>query len=253
MITFNSLGKLGRLGNQLFQIASTIGIAEKNGIKYTLPNWSYSHFFKNQIPLNVINDLEVINEINFHYNEIMLQDKTKNYDLSGYFQSEKYFKESSDLILETFSLKDEIHNELKSKYSTILNNSCSIHVRRGDYVHLQGYHPVQPLDYYIESIKTIYGDNIENINFLIFSDDIEWCKSNIILPNTFHIEGNPDILDLFLMSMCNNNIITNSSFSWWSAWLNMNPQKIIVAPKKWFGEYKDCNTKDLIPNNWILI
>jgi hypothetical protein len=91
--------------------------------------------------------------------------------------------------------------------------------------------------------------------YIIFSDDISWCKENLsFLNNKIFIEGNTDFQDLYLMSKCKNNIIANSSFSWWGAWLNTNKDKIVIAPKKWFGiSNSHLDTSDLYCNNWVTI
>jgi hypothetical protein len=96
---------------------------------------------------------------------------------------------------------------------------------------------------------------VDSENILIFSDDINWCKNNLLIKNKniFFIEGNQDYIDLWLMSMCKNNIMANSTFSWWGAWLNKNPNKKVFVPRTWFGNMIKHNTKDLIPNTWIQI
>lgn len=264
MLTYINIGKFGRLGNQMFQVASTIGTAKKNGVPYSFPDWdcmytrkNYDSFFSNRLP-NLVQKTSVtfINENGFNYNDIKVPNDNKVYSLSGYFQSEKYFKNYREDIINYFSLNPDLENIILSKYGNILNNSCSIHIRRGDYLGQQNFHPIQSIDYYNNAIKELYGQDFEvikNINFLIFSDDINWCKNNIKLPNIHFIENNIDVIDLYLMSKCENNIIANSSFSWWGAWLNNNKNKKVVAPKKWFGSALNHNTSDLIPDEWIKI
>lgn len=264
MLTYINIGKFGRLGNQMFQIASTIGIAKKNNTEFSFPDWNcyytkknYNSFFSNSLP-KLINSspINTIQETGFNYNEIRIPTDNKLYNLSGYFQSEKYFKDYRDIIINYFSLKPEIEDTIFTKYGSILNNSCSVHIRRGDYLGQQNLHPVQTIEYYNNAIQKIYDNdlnNIKDVNFLVFSDDINWCKNNIKLPNIHYIENNLDIIDLYLMSKCDNNIIANSSFSWWGAWLNRNKNKKVIAPKKWFGQSLNHNTSDLIPDEWIKI
>jgi hypothetical protein len=105
------------------------------------------------------------------------------------------------------------------------------------------------MDYYRNAIAEFSDDT----RFLVFSDDIQWCKENFKGDNFHFIEGEKDYVDLYLMSLCNNNIIANSSFSWWGAWLNNTPNKKVIAPKQWFGKAKQLNTKDLIPETWIIL
>jgi hypothetical protein len=165
--------------------------------------------------------------------------------INGYFQSEKYFDKS--LVRSFLEPKQDIRQKLIYKYSKDLDKSVSIHVRRGDYLSIQDYHPVQTKEYYIKAISEFSSDSI----FFVFSDDISWCKDNLSEINCRCIEGQNDYEDMFLMSMCKHNIIANSSFSWWGAWLNNNPDKKVIAPKNWFGPSCPHNTKDLLPEIWM--
>jgi len=189
----------------------------------------------------------IFNEVGFEYNKIPYQ---PNMFMVGYFQSEKYFKHNRESILDLFSINSEIGHYIDEKYGYLLDsNSCSLHVRRGDYLSLPDYHPVCTMDYYRNAIAEFSDDT----RFLVFSDDIQWCKENFKGDNFHFIEGEKDYVDLYLMSLCNNNIIANSSFSWWGAWLNNTPNKKVIAPKQWFGKAKQLNTKDLIPETWIIL
>ena len=258
MVTFEKLGRNGRLGNQLFQIAATIGYSIKHELKTNIPTWfcSYtqknmSNYFKNKINQTdgrIYFDF-VYREISFDYYEIEYRNNLK-VNLDGYFQSEKYFENCKEEIRFYFTPDDEVLEKIKKKYKkSLIGNTCSVHIRRGDYVN----HPVHGVcdaNYYISSMELIKSKkNIDN--FLIFSDDIEWCKKNIIGDNISYIENNMDIEDLFLISLCNNHIISNSSFSWWGSWLCNYEDKIIIAPRRWFTEgsgmtYKDIHTKEMI-------
>jgi hypothetical protein len=148
-----------------------------------------------------------------------------------------------------FEIDEQTKNYLTEKYSDILfENTCSIHVRRGNYVERQDFHPLQSIDYYKQAISIIG----ENTLFLIFSDDIEWCESNLdFIKNKIFISGNLDYQDLYLMSMCNHNIIANSSFSWWGAWLNNHKDKKIIYPSLWFNNGPDSS--EIGGENWIKI
>ncbi len=144
-------------------------------------------------------------------------------------------------------------------------NICSIHVRRGDYVsigqtHPLNPHPLQSLEYYKEAIKIINADK-----YLVFSDDINWCKENFIGDNYIFVDNKissleNDIFEMQLMSTCKNNIIANSSYSWWAAYFNENKDKKVIAPKLWFGkDYINTITshddviQSIIPKDWIII
>ena len=246
-VTFSKLGSLGRIGNQLFQVASTIGIAKNRCQNAVFPEWPLAKYLKNPIDQSLTNPCNYIDyhEPNFHYTDVVFQ---LNQNLIGYFQSEKYFKHCEEAIRQQFEPADDILAKLRSKYGTLLDrNTCSIHVRRGDYVN-HYVHEVCGMDYYNSAIE--YMKPKVDV-FLVFSDDIGWCKE-IFKGNFIFVEGNEDMEDLFLMSMCKHNIITNSSFSWWGSWLNKNPGKIVIAPEKWFAD-GGRDIKDLIPDTWIKI
>lgn len=240
-----------RLGNQLFQIAAAVSLAESNNDEVSFPQWDYSKFFKGNFTHINSHSTNIWKEQGFHFTPIPY---SKNISINGYFQSEKYFIENESKIREIFTPKDEIVNTIKEKHSHLFdkNNLCAIHVRRGDYVNLQQHHPLQTLNYYIKATKKFPNDTL----FLIFSDDTNWCKENFPpLEEKFQvIEGQSDIEDFVMMSMCDHAIIGNSSFSWWSAWLNNNPNKIVCAPSQWFGPaYSHFDTKDLYCKDWIII
>ena len=252
-VTINCLGRSGRIGNQLFQAAATIAYAKENNLEPVF-NWyctytkkNMSSFFKHKVSNNLSNLKieERYSELDYTYNKI--PNKT-NVCLSGYFQSEKYFKQYENLIREYFEPNDQVKNKLLAKYGNLLNReTCAIHVRRGDYVNNQ-YHNVCDLEYYNKAI--IKMKELKHIdNFMVFSDDINWCKQN--LKGLTYIEGNLDIEDIFLMSMCNNFIISNSSFSWWGSWLSTNENKTIISPSKWFGKASTNNDKDVYREDMI--
>jgi hypothetical protein len=256
MITFTKPGDFGRLGNQLFQIASTIGIAIRNDQSFVFPVWAYSEYYKNPIPqierehlLNL--DLKLYDAtMPFHYQPVSLEGRY-DWDIRGYLQSEKYFKHCENTIREYFTLKDKHISYLKSKYKHLLEaNCCSISVRRGDYLQFQHYHPVLSMNYFNRSMARFPIDTI----YLVFSDDIDWCKSQFVSDQFFFIEEPSVVLSLHLMSFCRNNIIPNSTFGWWGAWLNEHSDKKVIAPSRWFGDgYADLDTKDLIPEQWLKI
>jgi len=263
MITFPQLGNLGRIGNQLFQIASTIGIAKSNNTQATFPSWPFDSFLENPLP-HAWSRPQCIFEENSTIPSF--PDQNVDYALIGYFQSEKYFKPYEGEIRKLFSLKEEYEKGIREKYERQLNQpNCSLHVRRGDYLNSQQiiHHGLIGLDYY-EKATTFFPDDIL---FIVFSDDIDWCQDNLKMNNLFFVERDEDceetkdevhdktikindILDLFLMSYCQNHIICNSSFSWWGAWLNTNKKKKVIAPKQWRVE-DECS--DSTPCSWIRI
>lgn len=176
--------------------------------------------------------------------------------LSGYWQSEKYFKSIESVIREDFKFKQPMSAENRKIADEIVkNNAVSLHIRRGDYVKDAATlvtHGLCSLEYYHAAIQLI-SEQVEQPKFFIFSDDIEWVKGNLKIdfPTHFidHNHGPESYNDMRLMSLCKHNIIANSSFSWWGAWLNQCQTKIVVAPKRWFNKQTDTN--DLIPAKWI--
>ena len=205
-----------------------------------------------------LNFPKIYNEPSFNFQEDALSIKSPVY-INGYFQSFKYLLGHEDFIRQLFSFPidtlDEINKELLIKIKS--TNSIAIHIRRGDYINdviTSQYHGSCSLDYYLEAIKLLTSEN-NDYTLVFFSDDSDWVKKELNdLPYSKIIVGhNKDgnsWKDMLLMSSCHHNIIANSSFSWWAAWLNINPEKTIVAPKSWFAD-SDRDTTDLIPSQWI--
>jgi len=198
-------------------------------------------------------------------------EKTLNYDpnfysfpsrsyLQGYWQSEKYFLPIKEILRKEFVLRRPIAKENAFFISDIsLSNSVSVHIRRGDYFSnptTNKIHGVLPIDYYIRSANYLKSAQ-KNLTFYIFSDDIDWCEKYFrIDANAVYVrtsKSNNNFYDDFrLMSLCKHNIIANSTFSWWAAWLNLYQDKIVIAPKLWFRS-REVNACDIIPHNWIVI
>jgi len=246
---------MGGLGNYMFQISTATSLAKKNndeavfnfdGAKRIHRNINlYKDNILRKVKIGNFNVNHTYKEPEFIYNEIPYQN---NMLLDGYFQSEKYFDEK--VVRELFSIDDISNSYIDEKYGSLLENkTVSVHVRRGDYLPRIGRHPVCGMPYYDKSFKYFDDDNL----FLIFSDDIEWCKNNFKGNNFVFIENEKDYIDLYLMSLCKDNIICNSTFSWWGAWLNTNENKKVISPKIWFGEKKPLDTKDLYCKEWIVI
>jgi len=263
MISFNRLGNLGRLGNQMFQYASLKGIAENHNYKFAIPP---KEAF-GTVDEKVLNDIEstiydifelgefeqglssfpTYLEKEHTFDKNLFDSCPDNIDLMGYFQTEKYFKHIENQIRSDFTFKDEIL-DLCEKF--LFDPDCiSLHIRRGDYVNLQHFHPLIDIDYY-EKALTYFSDRIPVI---IFSDDPSWCKEQKLFSDDRFLvsENNQTGIDLCLMSMCKYHIIANSSLSWWGSWLAKS--KKTIAPKIWFTEQtgNDCTDKYL--KNWIII
>lgn len=187
------------------------------------------------------------------YSPIALNGKRSIY-LDGYWQSEKYFDTVSNVIQECFNLDFLYHHENLQPFIDRIQQeiSVSIHVRRGDYATYHSntiYHEIADLNYYKKAITRISETVSGNLTFFIFSDDIPWCKKNLVIPfKHIFINTGEEYHDLFLMSNCRHHIIPNSSFSWWAAWLNRRNDKTIIAPKRWFVHQPST---DIIPFTWL--
>lgn len=200
----------------------------------------------------------IYKEPHFHFDKNFLKSK-KNVYLKGAWQSEQYFKRYSSEIVNLLQLNPEVLSKNIELYQKNIcsANAVGIHIRRGDYLRkpqILEWHGVLSIDYYKKAISLLQN-KLSNIQLFYFSDAPDWVANELIpnLPGT--IVSSPDFTqydDFYLMSKCQHNIIANSSFSWWAAYLNPNPNKIVIAPKKWFNK-APYNTKDLFPQEWILI
>ena len=237
MISFKELGKLGRLGNILFEVSATAALALRNNDQYIFPSWQDSqHFNLHNCFSDNIQNTDTYNEPHFHYAPIPYR---PNLNLSGYFQSYKYFEDYQDVI----------HNLLTPKIGFgIKYGYTSVHIRKGDYINLANAYEQLDISYYRKAMGVI-GSKY----YMVFSDDIKWCKENLTGDNIEYSEGKSAVEDLALMSSCEHQIIANSSFSWWGAYLSKNPYKIVICPNKWFGPALPHNTKDLLMPEWLKI
>lgn len=219
----------------------------------------YYFYIKNKYPSFFRTKYNLIKESYYHFNKDILSLSSHCY-LSGYWQSEQYFSDIENLIREDFRIKKPMFgNNLEIAEKIKKTESVSVHLRGRDYItrkEINKKHLTCDNSYYERSLSLI-REKIKNPQFFVFSDDPEWAK--YFLKTNYSctfVEGNSwnktNYEDLRLMSLCKNNIIANSSFSWWGAWLNQNPNKIIIGPKKWFNDpgRKDDNP---IPDSWIKI
>jgi hypothetical protein len=246
MITFSHLGKHGKLGNQLFQISTVYAHSRKNGFEYIFPEWKYNLYLNDKIKTGIIpSGISSFREKDpFTYSQIPKKD---NIDLIGYFQNENYFLEFRNEIIDLL----EPNEEVKSKIQNIdLEGITAIHVRRGDYLNFPLHHPLPTLSYYKNAIS-----NLEAVskNFMVFSDDIGWCRQNFPADFLFSDE-NDEFIDLVKMSYCSNFIVANSSFSWWGSFLSKNKNKIIYAPDNWVGRgYSGTGWRQVYRKEMIII
>ena len=273
----------GGLGNQLFQYAIGRHIAhtKKTLLKLDINRYSKRENELRQYKLNnfnVIENLTTDSDIKKtrRFTRVPLlskyrKQKNRNFDnsifsvkkdsyIEGFWQSEKYFKDVENIIRKEITLKNqpsENYCKLERKISKSENNSVALHVRHGDFFkdHKEGKrHTVLPLKYYKKALEVI-SNKILDPYFFVFSDDIKWCKENFKeLKNTHFVDDKnlPDYEALIAISKCQHQIIANSSFSWWGAWLNSNPNKIVIAPFQWYNNLK-VNMDDRLPKNWIRV
>jgi hypothetical protein len=275
MISFNQLGAKGWLGNQMFQYASLRGIASSNEYEFCIPpndstrihNYSLMECFnldgcKNITYLNANRCL-----IEFGFHEALLHSCPDNIDIEGFLQSEKYFIHIKEKIRKDFQFKEKHAKKASEKMSFFEEKPIFLHVRRSDYVSSQDFHCLLSENYYMRALS--YFD--KNCDVLIFSDDIDWCKKqDIFSGDRFYFSDSferfstsvaghiqPALLpfvDLCMMTLCSGAIIANSTFSWWGAWLMLESDKKIIAPKQWFGPaLSHLDIRDLIPEAWIKI
>lgn len=281
---------MGGLGNQLFQYAFGRSIALKNncGLKFDLSYFESTSFRKYElhhfkiIAANpaTVDEIEQLKQKHFSklntYKRKLLNTKSyfvheksllfnphyfalqKDAYVDGYWQSEKYFIDSSEQIRKEFQFKNPpspANQELLSDINA--TNAISIHIRRTDYVDNGdlNIHGVCSVDYYHQAIE-LMANKMPDAVFYFFSDDIAWVRQHLNIPyNNVFVDindGDTAYEDLRLMLSCKHHIIANSSFSWWGAWLNPNPDKIVIAPKKWFANPEmDKDAKTIVPDEWI--
>jgi hypothetical protein len=276
----------GGLGNQMFQFATGFAIAKKNNVRLSLDLsyinqrqlfngfelekvfdiYSKVSFLNNALSFKSVNFKEILNKIDitfynfkephFHYTSNIL-DIPKHSFLDGYWQSELYFKNYSKEIKKIFNFSDQLNEQNYLIANDInKNDSVSIHIRRGDFLlKRNNNHKIDLKNYYLKAIDKS-SKCFKNPKYFIFTDDPLWVTENFILDYSYIVvdvnRGAKSFLDMYLMSLCKSNIIANSSFSWWSAWLNNNKDKIIYAPKDWFNDKSIC-TDHLIPNSWNIL
>lgn len=282
----------GGLGNQLFQIFTTIAFSLKTNNsfffqnKYQLTNekdalngatvrYTYWDTFLSGLSVfvkdaNKLPNLElIIKEKGFNYDPSILLNLMNNQQkvkmLVGYFQSYKYFDIYKKAIFKLAKIEASqklVYNKSKEHYNLELDTSVSIHYRLGDYKKLQDYHPILENSYYIDALKSVVKrTQIKHVIFFCEDDDLDEVLVNIyeleqIFPELVFVRGGQYLSDweqMMLMSLCKNNIIANSTFSWWGAYFNTNPTKIVCYPEIWFGPKAGHDTSDLFPEDWTMI
>ena len=247
----------GGLGNQMFQIASCYSLALSNNdeAKFVFdPNEPQPNHqgklpirYKHNIYKN-INGVELVEGIEnvykepkyWEYDEIPYQPNTMLY---GYFSSELYFKKHSELVKRLFYIDSS-----DNRFDHIdVKQSVCVHVRRGDFKLYPNILELMDVNYYNKAMDYIGRDN----NFIFISDEMSWVKENFVGNNIYYCECNDDVGDFTLMTMCKHNIISNSTFSWWGAYLNKNINSMVIRPSKWWPNNISCDF--IFPDEWIKI
>ena len=272
---------MGGLGNQLFQIFTTIAYGIEHSKKIVFPytdispssvlRYTFWDTFLKSLLLFTTNKNKSI-ENNYLYNLPRIKEKTFSYTkiqnvnqdvmLFGYYQSYKYFDRYLHTIFNMLRIKKQ-QEDVYEKYSNYFNNNigetCGIHFRLGDYKDIQDYHPIMPYEYYNNSLK--YLTSVKHITRVLYfcqkEDNIIVDKNIERLQNINHdiefvkvSDDIPDWCQMLLMSLCDNQIIANSSFSWWGAYLCNKERNEVYYPSVWFGPKNQKDTHDLFPNHW---
>lgn len=239
---------------KVFNIVATYATKDDTRYIADVSKSFWAQIRRNVLKIPIKTHGKLYKENGFNYQPAVLE--MKDTYMQGFWQSWKYFDNISDKVIETFSFKTPLSLENKICADAIIGcESVSIHVRRGDYTKKRRWEEIGSvcsLDYYNWAIAHI-KEQIKSPHFFIFSDDIEWVRKNLLLDNATFIEWNKgaeSYNDMRLMSLCKHNIIANSSFSWWGAYLNANLDKIVIAPAKW---YRNTPTPDIIPPSWITL
>lgn len=274
---FNVIKFQGGLGNQMFQYAMYLALRNRkpnslfffdiggsvgchNGfelptifpsISLCRATWYSRLRYRTPFLFKHLKTLKQPDSLTF-YPEYLQEKSDAVYD--GFWQSEQYFLDAKDAILKHFSFNETLLNnatlEMRNKLIAE-TESVSVHIRRGDYLS-ETFRLTCSLEYYKKAISLV-SEKLDAPHFYFFSDDITWVKENFPYINATFIDWNKSKdswQDMYLMSLCKHNIVANSSFSWWGAWLNKNTTKIVIVPSLWFN---DGSKQDIQPTSWLLI
>jgi len=265
-VAFNYLGKLGQLGNQMFQYASTLGISRKIGSTFTIPNHNevledslgnnlrielFDCFDIQPDSIGSLDTKNVFAEKLFSFNEAAFNlGESSDFTLYGFFQTEKYFKHCESEVRKQFTFKKQIIDECNEIIEDVYDDPIALHIRRGDFLINSGNHHNLSIEYYENAISKFD----KNRQVIVFSDDSDWCMNQKIFDDDRFIvsTSNGPYHDLYMMTQCSDFIIANSTFSWWGAWLANTGR--VICPSKWFGlNNSHLNTKDLYPSSWEIL
>ncbi|RYY60601.1 MAG: alpha-1,2-fucosyltransferase [Chitinophagaceae bacterium] len=276
----------GGLGNQLFQYAAGRRLSLKYSVPLVLDTTAFESYKLRKFDLEYfyasvkIAGVDDINRLkpSSRFQKLLQYSRPKksrtyhrersfSYDpsfesigpevyLKGYFQCEPYFSPIADTIRKEFRIREEyIEHVLPHREQFSSQNSVGIHIRRGDYKNSDVMQLLSSIDaeYYKRAIN-LAKEKITDPSFYFFSDDIEWVKENLYVPDAVYVSGNitaSPLEDFYLLSQCAHQVIPNSTFAWWAAWLNPNPAKFVIAPQQWFNNSN--SNRDRVPSDWHLL
>lgn len=244
MISYPRLGKIGRLGNHLFQIAAAMGLALDHGDNFGFPRWEYEKAFNlSGCFYDSISISQLYREPRFAFDAIPYQ---SDLSIEGFFQSEKYFVRHTDIVRR--SLTPRTWSQASG-----FSGTASLHIRRGDYLLLPEKHPLLPMHYYLKAMEMLRERGTKK--FLVFSDDLPWCRAQPWSADVEIIQDMGTLKQFALTMSCEHHILANSTFSWWTAWLDQKPEKVVIAPADWFGKAYQAEfpTADLFPPEWVTL
>lgn len=263
MIYYSNLQRFGRFGNQLWQVASCIGLAEKYGTKAVIPHWNYAKYFSLDIEQADIKPEATVNEPHFHYageffdsHAQQLRDKVVDIsgdgNTTGYLQSYKYFEHCKEKIISNFTFHPSFKENIVDRYKDVLSRpTIGISIRIGEDYIKNGNYVILPITYYLGALFTNFP-NWRDYNIIIFTDNPDYCKLHFgCLSNVYYTDTLIDIEQLCLATLCDNLIIPNSTFGWWAAYLSK--AKTIIRPDEYFaGDLFRLNSiKDFWYPSWL--
>lgn len=270
-ITSTCIGNKGRLGNQFFQLAAVMGIAYENNLKPILHKSILNTQLGQIIDLSSMTTDHYIHPslrtmINEGKHSVyaktpLKKDKNIIYDIDGYYQSYLYFNDIEDEIHEKFKIRQDLVDKMINKYpSCKFKNSIGIHIRRGDYINPQNLKDYTQCDikYYHDALQKIISKlKNEEYSIVVCSEDINWCKQNLKIKNAVYSNNTSWDEDFTLLNQCQHQIMANSTFSWWAAYLKpRNMKHHIVAPTPWFkvdGQFCHMNSPEIYYPTWDVI
>ena len=262
-ISFNYFGNLGHLGNQMFQYAALMGLSAKHNRSFCIPpNSVFSTADYQEDRSSIYNAFDIkpphigmtkfphISEAHFHFDENLFENPPANdFDVRGYFQSEKWFKHIEDDVRKTFTFKDKYMEVAQEMRNQVEGEVISLHIRRTDYI-TNVNHYCMHMGYYLKALEIMPKEP----TVIIFSDDTEWAKSQEEFPDDRFLVSETDCpyTDMALMTLCNYHINANSSYSWWGSWL-ANSKKV-TAPSEWFsGPSSHNKLTDIYCDGWEVL